>query len=659
MKQSILILGAASLLSAALANGNGSAEDYREECTQELAEASAIFRTLEKLDGAKTVESVPVPLNQMEVILSKSASKASLFYNVHPSPDIRGIAENQQQTLTKLFSEINLSRPLFEACKAVDVSKADAQTRRYLEHTLRDFRRSGVDKPEEVRKRITELHDELTELGQEFSLNVRQDVRSITLTSTNQLAGLPEDYIASHRPDENGKITITTDYPDYIPFSRYAEDDAKRLELYKEFKNRAYPVNAKVLKDILIKRHELANLIGYKNYADYVTENKMVKSVDTVRKFIDDVSNIAASRAQAEYAVLLQRLQQIDPKATEVGDWQKTYLEELIRKERFNVDAKKIRSYFQFGHVRDGIFELTTAMYGVTFRPWDTEVWAPEVKAYELVDGDEVIGRFYLDLHPRENKYKHAAHFDLQAGLAGRQLPISALVCNFPGKDDEMALMEHAQVETFLHEFGHLLHHLLSGKQQWIRFSGISTELDFVEAPSQMLEEWVWNAQTLKMLASNAKGETIPPEMVERMVAAKEFGNGLFTEHQMFYAATSITIYDCDPAELDLSKTMDAMQVKYSAFKPVPGTHMYANFGHLYGYSAMYCTYMWSQVIAKDLFSRFEQEGMLNQKVAADYRNQILAAGGSKDAADLVADFLGRPYSFEPFAKWLNSDVEE
>jgi len=659
VKFSTSISVALLLLCVVLAQAESEAEHYRSESSNELAQARDIFRSLEKLDGPKTIETVLLPMNELEAVLSKSASKASLYYNVHPSGDIRDIAENQQKEITKLASEINLSVPLYEACKVVDVSETDPETKRYLEHTLRDFRRSGVSKPEEVRERIKQINDELTVLGQELSINTRKDVRSITLTSTNDLAGLPEDYVAAHTPDENGEIKITTDYPDYIPFNRYAENDAKRFVLNKGFKNRACPRNGEVLKEILIKRYELANLIGYENYAEYVTETKMVKTAATVREFIDEVSNSASPRANAEYDILLERLRQIDPKATEVGDWQKTYLEELIRKERFNVDAKKIRSYFQFGKVRDGIFDLTTALYGVTFRPWDTEVWDPDVKAYELMDGDKVIGRFFLDLHPRKNKYKHAAHFDLQAGLAGRQLPVSALVCNFPGKDDESALMEHSQVETFLHEFGHLLHHLFSGNQKWIRFSGIAAELDFIEAPSQMLEEWVWNAKTLEMLAQNADGETIPPEMVERMVAAKEFGTGLFVTHQMFYAATSVSIYDRDPTDLDLSKTMNGLQDKYSPFKHVPGTHMYANFGHLYGYSAMYCTYMWSQVIAKDLFSRFEEAGMLNRKVAADYRSKILAAGGSKDAADLVEDFLGRPYSFEPFANWLSSDADK
>ncbi len=293
MKYFTAFTGTLLMLTAVIARGEGIAESYRVECKQELAQAAELFQTLESLDAPKTIESVLLPLNELERVLSKSASKAGLFYNVHPSEEIWEIAETQQQDITRLYNEISLSRPLYEACKAVDVSKADPQTQRYLEHTLRDFRRSGVDKQDAVLERIKEINNELTELGQEFSMNTRKDVRSITLTSTNELAGLPADYIAAHQPDETGEIRITTDYPDYIPFSRYAENDAARLALYREFKNRAHPTNGKILKDVLIKRYELANLIGYNNYAEFVTETKMVKNVPTVRKFIDEASSIA------------------------------------------------------------------------------------------------------------------------------------------------------------------------------------------------------------------------------------------------------------------------------------------------------------------------------------------------------------------------------
>lgn len=648
-----------ALFCSALANDPAlQPEVFAKECQQDLDSATTLFHQLENLQDEKTVDTVLKPLNNLNILLGNTAGKASLFYNVHPDAAIREIAEKHEQALTKLLSEISLSRPIYEACLAVDASSADALTQRELEHTLRDYRRSGVNQPEEIRERIKKLNDELTALDQEFSLNVRADVRSIKLDSASELAGLPEDYIADHPPGDDGKITITTDYPDYVPFSQFAHNDARRFELYCAFKNRGYPKNETILKEILTKRHELANLLGYKNYADYVTETKMVKTPQTVRTFIDEVSRIAKPRAQREYNMLLNRLKQIDPAAEKVGDWQKSYLEELIRQEQFQVDAKEIRTYFQFGHVRDGILKLTGELFGVHYRPWDTPVWAPNVTAYEMLDGDTVIGRFYLDLHPRENKYKHAAHFGLQCGVKGRQLPTAALICNFPGKDDETELMNHSDVETFLHEFGHLLHTLFSGNHEWSRFSGIATELDFVEAPSQMLEEWVWNMQSLSYLALSKDGQPIPADLVKKMVAAKEFGTGLFATHQMFYAATSINFYDCDPATLDLSKTMDQMQLNYSMFEPVADTHMYANFGHLIGYSAMYVTYMWSLVISQDLFSQFEQAGLFDPATAQKYRKTILAQGGAKDAADLVQDFLGRPYSIEPFAQWLNDDAQ-
>lgn len=646
----------AALCSAVLADL--SPERYAEECRLALESAYTLFHSLETLQGEKTVETVMKPLNELSILIGNSAGRASLFYNVHPDAAIREIAEKHEQEISKLVSEISLSRPVYEACLAVDASAADALTQRELERTLRDYRRSGVNQPEEVRERIKKLTEELTELDQAFSVNVRSDVRSIQLDSPAELEGLPDDYIAAHPPGADGKITITTDYPDYIPFSQFARNDEKRKELYIAFKNRGYPQNEKILKDILIKRHELANLLGYKNYADYVTEDKMVKSPQTVRAFINDAARIAKPRAEREYNLLLERLKQIDPSAEKVGDWQKSYLEELIRQEQLQVDAKEIRTYFQYGHVRDGILKLTGELFGVQFRPWETEVWAPEVKAYEMLDGDTVIGRFYLDMHPRENKYKHAAHFGMLSGIKGRQLPTAALICNFPGKDDETELMNHSDVETFLHEFGHLLHHLFSGNHEWTRFSGIATELDFIEAPSQMLEEWVWNPQSLSYLALSKQGEPIPEELVKKMTAAKEFGTGLFVTHQMFYAATSLDFYDCDPATLDLAQTMDQMQRNYSLFEPVPDTHMYANFGHLIGYSAMYVSYMWSLVIAKDFFSRFEEAGLFDPSVAQKYRQTVLAPGGSKDAVDLVQDFLGRPYSLKPFEQWLNTPIE-
>jgi thimet oligopeptidase len=260
--------------------------------------------------------------------------------------------------------------------------------------------------------------------------------------------------------------------------------------------------------------------------------------------------------------------------------------------------------------------------------------------------GGERLGRIYLDLHPRAGKFKHAAQFDLVPGILGRQLPEGVLACNFP-----RGLMEHSDVVTLFHEFGHLVHHVLGGSQRIARFSGVATEWDFVEAPSQMLEEWAWDADVLRTFATDADGEPIPADLVERMRAAKDFGKAYLARTQMFYAALSYRLHVDRPA--DSTAAVRELQARYDLFAYLPDTHFQASFGHLEGYTSAYYTYMWSLVIAKDMFSAFDPKDLFAPEIARRYRDEVLARGGSADAADLVANFLGRPYSFDSFAAWL------
>jgi thimet oligopeptidase len=281
----------------------------------------------------------------------------------------------------------------------------------------------------------------------------------------------------------------------------------------------------------------------------------------------------------------------------------------------------------------------------------DATTWHDEVAAYDVHDasasaGTDPVGRIYLDLHPREGKYKHAAQFTLTDGVAGRQLPEGVLVCNF-----SRGLMEHDHVVTLFHEFGHLVHHVLGGHVAWARFAGVATEWDFVEAPSQMLEEWAWDPAILASFATDATGEPIPATLVEAMRASDDFGKGTQARGQMFYAAMSYRFHVERPA--DLTARMVELQEQYSPWPYQEGTHMFASFGHLGGYSSAYYTYMWSLVIAKDLFSAFDPGDLFAPDVARRYRDRVLAPGGTQDAADLVADFLGRPYTFDAYAAWL------
>lgn len=604
--------------------------------------------------------------NEMERQLDQAVSLASLMSETHPDKAIRDEAETCDQDVHKFITDLSLNRELYNLFGAIDRSKLDALAKRLVDKTLRDFRRSGVDKDEATRQKIKAIQEELVKIGQDFSRNIREDVRSIQIDKA-LLKGMPQDFIDAHKPDASGKVTITTDYPDYIPFMNYAESAGARQEIWMKYMNRAYPKNESVLNEMIKKRHELAQLLGYASHADYVVEDKMIKTSKNVSDFIEKISDMAKSSADRDYNELLKEKQRTDASATQVFGYERAFLEEKYKHRVFNFDSQSVRPYFRFEKVRDGLLALTSELFGIQFkRVEDAKLWHASVEAFDVFEGanprggQKPLGRIYLDLHPRENKFKHAAQFTVRSGVLGEQLPEGALVCNFADPSvSQPALMDHDQVVTFFHEFGHLLHHILGGHQKWITFSGVATEWDFVEAPSQFFEEWAWDVGVLQRFAKHFEtGEPIPADLVKRMRAAEEFGKGLNARTQMFYASLSLNYYLKDPASFNTIELLKDLQKKFSKFPYVEGTYFNMNFGHLEGYSAMYYTYMWSQVIAKDLLTPFKKAGLMSHEVAKRYRNSVLDAGGSKDAADLVSDFLGRPYSFDAFKQWLDAGIQ-
>jgi thimet oligopeptidase len=404
-----------------------------------------------------------------------------------------------------------------------------------------------------------------------------------------------------------------------------------------------------VLAEILAARHDLATLVGYPDWPSYDADVKMIKLGSAIPAFIDRIAMAAAGPMERDLGQVLDRARQDRPGLTALTSADLGYYQELVRKESLDVDAQEVRTYFDFPAVRDGLLEVTGRLFGLRYEPVETSTWHADVDSYDVFDGPDgsaLLGRIHLDLHPREGKYKHAAQFTLAPGVAGRQLPEGVLVCNF-----SRGLMEHDHVTTLFHEFGHLLHHLLAGHGEWARFAGVSTEWDFVEAPSQMLEEWAWDHSVLATFARNGAGEPIPAALVERMRAAEDFGKGIQARQQMFYAAVSYCFHAERPS--DLTARMVELQEAYAPTVWMEDTHFFASFGHLGGYSSAYYTYMWSLVIAKDLFAAFSAEDLFEPEVARAYRDKVLAPGGSKDAADLVADFLGRPFTFDAYAEWL------
>jgi thimet oligopeptidase len=635
------------ILSRAVKKKQAAAERFADECLAGLRRAEQLRPQVATL----------ADYNALLVGASASNAYAGLMSEVHPDEAIRDAARDCEQVVSRFYSDLALDRDMYDRLAAIDVAGADAATRRFHAHTLRDYRRAGVDRPPEVRQRIKQIDEELTKLGQQFSKNISEDVRFIELRDPRRLAGLPSDFVASHPPDAAGVIRITTDYPDYNPFMTYADDDELREQLYVKFRSRGDALNEAVLADILKLRAEKSSLLGFSSWADYITADKMIRSGDRAAEFLEKVWKLAQPRAERDYAELLRTLRAVDPAATAVADWQKLWLETRVKKERYEVDASLVREYFPYERVLAGLLAITSEIFDLEYvAVASAERWHDSVVVYDVMRAGAALGRIYLDMHPRDGKYKHAAQFPLKDGVAGIQLPEGVLVCNFPDPNTAggPALMEHDDVVTMFHEFGHLMHHVLGGHQQWITQSGVATEWDFVEAPSQMFEEWAWSHDTLARFARHhATGEVIPAELVDNMRRADKFGLGTATVQQIFYAAISLAFHRADPAQLDQLAEVKRLQAHYTPFAYVPGTKFHASFGHLVGYSAMYYTYQWSLVIAKDLLTPFQRAGLMAKDVTFAYRDRVLVPGGSKDAADLVRNFLGREYDFAAYEQYL------
>jgi thimet oligopeptidase len=588
--------------------------------------------------------------------LGNAAAQASLLRNVHPSAEVRDAAERDEQDIDAFQTGLSRDRGLYDALARVDLAGADAATRWMVEKGLRDFRRAGVDRDDATRARVRELRDELVRIGQEFGRNVRDDVKELRVDPA-ELAGLPEDWLRARPAGPDGKVGVTTDATDYVPVVTWAESAGLRERLWRLQRQRAHPANLEVLARMLSRRAELARLLGYPTWAAYATEDKMIGGEAQAAAFVERIADAAGARMRRDHADLLARKRADAPGAERVDPWDSAFYSEKIKAERFGADARAARPYLEYRAVRDGILELTGLLFGVAYRRVEVpDAWHPEVEAFDVVEGDRALGRIWLDMHPREGKYKHFAQFTRVNGQAGRRLPEGVLVCNFPRPGEAPALLDLSEVRTLLHEFGHLLHHVLGGHTRWSAHSGVATEWDFVEAPSQLLEEWVRDPVVLRRFARHVEtGEPVPSDLVRRLDDSEEFGKGLTVRQQMFYAAVSLELHRRDPEGLDTTALVAELMERYTPFRHVPGTFFHESFGHLDGYSALYYTYMWSLVIAKDLFSPFQEEGILATGPARRYRKAVLEPGGSKPAAELVRDFLGRDASFAPFERWLSA----
>lgn len=633
---------------------------FEKRVNEQLDMAQKSVDQLLAVTGPRTIENTLAPYDDAVQRLDTAGYQSGVMQIVNPDAAIRDRSQAMVEKVSAVATALALNQSLYHALAALDVSKADPATKYYVQRTLLEFRLAGVDKDDATRARIKTLNDEITKFSTQFQRNLQESQLKVVVKNVTELDGLPEDYIKAHKPAADGSITLTSDSPDVIPVLKFAKNADLRKRVYLAYNNRAYPQNVAVLADLLKKRDELASLLGYKHWSDMNAADKMAENSQNISKFVSEIDAASKPTAEREYKMLLAAAQKQDPSLQQIGMEDRSYYNEQLRRSEFDFNSQAARPYFPYDRVQRGILEVASKLFHVTFKPVkDAVVWDASVDTFDVYDGDKQLGRIYLDMHPRPGKDQWFSSNPILDGKRGKQLPEAVLVCNFPGgKPGEPGLMEYGDVTTFFHEFGHLMHWVFQGQQQWAGYGG-NLESDFVEAPSQMLEEWMHDPKVLATFAHNYQtNEPIPAELVQRANRADAFGRGIWARFQLVYTSVSFDLHNMPPQQAKLEQVFPQNVKRFLPYKPLEGDNQIASFTHLTGYSSAYYTYLWDKVIAEDFFSKFDRNDLLASEVALRYRSTVLEKTGAMPANDLVKSFLGRPQAIDAFVGWMNQEFQ-
>jgi thimet oligopeptidase len=625
-------------------------------------------RSIDKLlavTGPRTIENTLRPYDDAQNQLALASNNAFLLYSLAGQAGLRDKAQALTVKVSSANSDLSLNQGVYKALAAIPLPAEDPGTRHYLERILLEYRLSGVDKDEPTRQRIRALEDKITALSLAFGRNIADGTLKITATK-DELDGLPADFVARHKPNADGTYTLTTEQPDVGPVLNFAKSADLRRRMRITDLSRAYPQNLQLLKDLLSARQELATTLGFKRFADLSTADQMIGSSAGVEQLIQQVDRVSRPTADREYAELLAFAQQKQPDLKGINQADRFYWEEQYRRAKYDFDAQSVRPYFPYEEVQSGILAIAARLFHVSFKVVkDKILWDPSVTVLDVYDAapgtsGRILGRIYLDMHPREGKDKWFSSGQVAPGIANRQFPEGMLVCNFSGGvAGDPGLMEYSDVVIFFHEFGHLMHQILSGQGKWAGAGGYNLELDFVESPSQMLEEMFHDPAILQSFAKHYKtGEPIPASLIAKMNAAGAYGRGRWLQDQLLLSSYALQLHSLTPESIDFDALWAADYARFSPFTQVPGTHFFASFSHLDGYASNYYTYVLDKVIAIDFFSQFDKNNLLDGPTAMRYRRTVLEPGATKPATDLVKDFLGRPQGMDAITAWMNEEFQ-
>ena len=563
-----------------------------------------------------------------------------LYSNVSPDAALRKAAEDCEIKISQFQTDIYQNPKLYQQIK--NTQAKDAIDSKFREDLLNDFEKTGIQLSAEKQARLKVILAELAKIEQEYARNVRDNPQKLEFTPA-ELKGLPQSYIDALKQNDKGNYLLGFEYPEYRPFMELADNDAARKRYQIAYTRRGGERNLALLKQAMDLRYELAQLFGKSSYAEWALHKRMAETPETVNKFLSEVHATVAPLEQKEVETLREfqaKTLNIPVAQAKIERWSEAYWSEKLRKAKYQVDQEKMREYFPTQAAQDWLFAISSNLYGIEFKPVKVDVWQNEVEYYDVTDKKtgQLLGGLYVDKFPREGKYGHAAVWGVYGGssLTGRK-PISALVTNFNRKG-----LNSDELETFVHEFGHALHGILSNTRYSAQ-SGTSVERDFVEAPSQMYEEWARRKETLSKVADycNPACLRVDDALIAKLNAVHSYGRGLHYARQTLYAQYDMALHGSDALKVQSLEVWKKMEGT-TALGYVPTTEFPGQFGHIMGgYQVGYYGYMWSEVLALDMLSAFGKN-LNNPEVGQRYRQTILSQGGQKPAEDLVKDFLGR-----------------
>ncbi len=583
---------------------------------------------------------------------------------VNPNKELRDVARDTMQETQNFFIEnVESNKKLYEALKAYAHGNAknevlSAEQQRFIDETLKEFERAGLNLPDDQREKIIALKKEIVALELEFDKNIADDQSTIEVEK-DDLAGMKDDFIASLKKTEAGKYIVGIDTATYLAVMTNCSVPQTRKKLWHASINRSYPANKKVLEDLIAKRYQLAQALGFATYAALELDDQMVKSPARAAQFIADLNKKAQVKAMQEFKAFMQDI----PAGVELTKdgklrpWDVFYLKNYYKLKKYNVDEAVVAEYFPMQETVDGLLHIYEEFLSLELKQLPASgLWDADVRLIEVIDKtiNKTVGFLFLDLFPRPNKFNHACeHTMLPVTYHKNGEPtvgVVIVIANFTKPlVDKPSLLTLKEVNTFFHEFGHAMHALL-GRTAVASFAGTRVKRDFVEMPSQMLEEWLWNPDILKMVSKHYQtGQPLPDDLIASILRSRTFDSGFHTVRQLYLAKLSLDCFNNGPQmDLDALIKKEFNEFIYGIqFEPTD--HQYASFGHLTGYGARYYGYMWSSVFAHDLFSEIKKAGLLNSATGQRYIKNVIGKGGSKDPNDLLKDFLGREPNQEAF----------